>query len=73
MGVFITKREGFRLGICAESQPHPGVGLFWEQRLLVGAAVLVAVLLPRDRDTAGEGPAKRPCSQEVQSKVRLCH
>lgn len=60
MGDFIARREGFSLGICAEPQPDPGVGCFWEQRLVTGAAPLVAVLLPRGRDTAGQGPAHPP-------------
>lgn len=73
MGDFINRQEGFSLGICSESQPDPSMGHFWEQRLLVGAAPLVVVLLPRGKDTAGEGPANLPCSPEVQSKVWLCH
>lgn len=33
------------------------------------AALLVAVLLPRARDAAGEGLANPPCYQQMQSKV----
>lgn len=64
MSDFIARQERFSLGNCAESQPDPSVGCFWEQKLLVGVALLVA-MLPRVRDAAGEGPAAPPGSSWV--------